>query len=1699
MIEESIFLSPEPQMAIMMSPSPLFTLRFPLFLGIFLFLFSAPRLGQAVNPGSLPDPACPTMENVNNSAESGPLACVISLHNVPADVTISCFEIQGLSNPVTISASADCCQPLTLALVVDTLAGGPCPEVMKLVRTWTATDDCGNTVSAQQHLSIIDQSPPLFTVVPANTTVECDAIPAPPVPGVGIQAEDACGVNVTITMSISTIPGICPQSYTLTRTWVAADICGNTSTAKQVISVVDTQAPQFIDPPVDITIACQVIPGPAPDLVILDNCAIQIEKTFTETMSGGGDCDLTYIQRTWTTEDQCGNSDVYIQTITRVDTGGPVFSNIPPDATVECGDVPTEEPDVVDDCDQSPEVVELTTLTAGNCPGNYTLLREWTASDDCGHYTTASQTLTVMDTQPPVITFTNPSLQALANGDTLKSPCIALETFDVNDAIVTDACDQNPIVIFIDSLIYDDGCKKLLYCEWKATDHCQNTSSFIFYMLVGDFEAPMLSNMPANLTISCENPIPTAGTPNVTDDCDLGPKVFFQESTIPGPCPQTYQVVRTWTAEDNCGNSNMKSQIISVTDKKAPVLTPVDPFIAGLPSGSMLTVQCGQEPTFVSGSVSVTDNCDPTVSLLLQLNTTESDCSVSGFIRDITYTWTGTDDCGNTSTYIIIVRVIDTTAPEFLTIPADVTLDCQDDLPTTTPTGSDNCGGTVVFTFVDNAQSSACTTIVIRTWTAKDPCGNSATAVQTITLIDTSPPVIGTTPADVTIACTDPTPTAPVVTVSDDCDPSPQLSMNEEKVNGNCDGNYTLIRTWTAEDACGNTTAKVQMITVIDEEAPVFTSTPSDITVSCELVPDGDGQVVAMDLCNTPVLYSWQDDVIPGTCTGQYTINRTFQVNDGCGNTATYVQHIEVYDETPPVFSSQPDEVTISCSPNEPLPQPEVEDLCDPQVDLTYTILSESPGSCTGNYTLIVSWTATDDCGNESSTVIKYQVFDTIPPVITPVQSILLGQPNGSTIQVDCAQVPIMDENSIKAVDLCDPDPTVTFTETVEFGDCLLDGYLFKLTCIWTATDDCGNTSIYTIYIEVIDQTPPQFINPPADLTVEVKNGKTIPDPPVVTAVDACDGDPAISYSEHTEVAECGYNLYRTWTATDDCGNSSTHVQKLFIDEGCPCQKPHVDVIDKKDPKFGLPNGVITIHLLEDEANYKFLWVPNTGTANAIGNSHSGLSPGMYQVYISDPKASASCFIKVNVTLTNQWSCIDTVYATIPKDDPSEVCVDAVLDLMGPVVSASVCGFDPFEIESVQVDPQSGCVQIDPVTDFVGTSTICVIHCDASQPPICDTTYIIVTINAVVDPPCDEILIDELLTAKLTDCNAKATICLPMSPDDLAPYDIHMDGLPYKGKLVGCDFKDRSSYSLTLIPGKGQQGPYTLNQWTINGQSFSGTFDDLSELLALIKGWDPSGAWKINAASTQLYGGLISTTYGPMIITQNSSGAAVNLNAMVVPMPFGTTLALEEGEHLFVVTHSITGCSDEIILSVECEEVETALVAVNDKFKTTRNQSMIIEVLKNDIIPNGVLTDMFILENPEHGSMVLQPDHRIRYTPEADFCKTDTFQYVICNSTGCDTALVCVEVICKDLIIFTGFSPNGDGTNDTFTIEGIENYPNNELTVWNRWGNLIFKVKGYKNQWGGTWEESDLPDGTYFYILDDGADNTYRGYVQIQR
>jgi len=86
----------------------------------------------------------------------------------------------------------------------------------------------------------------------------------------------------------------------------------------------------------------------------------------------------------------------------------------------------------------------------------------------------------------------------------------------------------------------------------------------------------------------------------------------------------------------------------------------------------------------------------------------------------------------------------------------------------------------------------------------------------------------------------------------------------------------------------------------------------------------------------------------------------------------------------------------------------------------------------------------------------------------------------------------------------------------------------------------------------------------------------------------------------------------------------------------------------------------------------------------------------------------------------------------------------------------------------------------------------------------------------------------------------------------------------------------------------------------------------------------------------------------------------------------------------------------------------------------------------------------------------------------------------------------------------SGYSPNGDFINDAFVIEGLEYYPNNELTVYNRWGNVIYQASPYVNDWKGSSQKSLMGDivvdGSYYYILKLKDDiDPLTGYVVIKR
>jgi gliding motility-associated-like protein len=86
------------------------------------------------------------------------------------------------------------------------------------------------------------------------------------------------------------------------------------------------------------------------------------------------------------------------------------------------------------------------------------------------------------------------------------------------------------------------------------------------------------------------------------------------------------------------------------------------------------------------------------------------------------------------------------------------------------------------------------------------------------------------------------------------------------------------------------------------------------------------------------------------------------------------------------------------------------------------------------------------------------------------------------------------------------------------------------------------------------------------------------------------------------------------------------------------------------------------------------------------------------------------------------------------------------------------------------------------------------------------------------------------------------------------------------------------------------------------------------------------------------------------------------------------------------------------------------------------------------------------------------------------------------------------------------FTPNYDGLNDFFIIEGLEMYPENILVIFNRWGNKVFEESPYNNDWDGTNHfgispgGDKLPEGTYFYILKTNNEKEdVKGYIYLKR
>jgi hypothetical protein len=342
---------------------------------------------------------------------------------------------------------------------------------------------------------------------------------------------------------------------------------------------------------------------------------------------------------------------------------------------------------------------------------------------------------------------------------------------------------------------------------FTATDACGNTAFATQVITFADDEAPMGSV--EDVTVACADYDASMeyGAVEFSDNCSAAVTVTWEESSNTGSGSEgCFEVTRTYTFTDGCGNASSAVQTISVFDDEAPVLSEV---------AAEVVMQCGDE---LPAAPTATDNCS-SVEVTFMDEITGTSCSGEA---SFTRTYTATDACGNASSVSIEVTYNDTIAPTF-TAPMDVTVECDSDVDDLALTGdvmdaADVCSADIFVTYTDAVSTSegSCLAdnVITRTWTVTDGCGNQSSATQTITLEDTTGPVV-TFEANVVLdnVATSELDDFEGVEVFDAC--SDWTYTTTDEWVGNSLTGYELNRVMVFTDACGNSTTIEQNITAV--------------------------------------------------------------------------------------------------------------------------------------------------------------------------------------------------------------------------------------------------------------------------------------------------------------------------------------------------------------------------------------------------------------------------------------------------------------------------------------------------------------------------------------------------------------------------------------------------------------------------------------------------------------------------------------------------------------------------------------------------------------------------------------------------------------------------------------------------------------------------------------------------------------------
>ena len=744
--------------------------------------------------------------------------------------------------------------------------------------------------------------------------------------------------------------------------------------------------------------------------------------------------------------------------------------------------------------------------------------------------------------------------------------------------------------------------------------------------------------------------------------------------------------------------------------------------------------------------------------------------------------------------------------------------------------------------------------------------------------------------------------------------------------------------------------------------------------------------------------------------------------------------------------------------------------------DTTYNLTGATTGTGTGTLsgmafnvgTTIAEYIVTDIFGGADTCTFQIDILDTEPPVIACPPDITANAipsvPNGCGNNVSWA--------TPSALDNCDPNVQITCTH--------LSGSFFPVgTTVVTCyvVDNSINLDSCKFNVTVIDNVPPVLAGCPGDIFIDAAaNCSAIANWIAPTATDNCDNMVNITSTHNPGDTFMAGTTMVTYTAEDNEGNTSSCTFNVTVNDNepptifCPA-----NVSISTNGMINDPNLFITgINILSCDSVILNFDLP-LGADNCLGwniTQTGGLTSGDTFLIGTSVLEFTNTDASLNTTTCEVDIIVNPFAAFFIDAIPDTVCQGESVQLVAEEIAGATYSW---------TGPNPGRV-IPDVFNPVIDNTV----------PADSGNYIVVISDSASN--CEA----ELTVSIVVHEGPQITATVPGSLDCTdGTADLILEGNNVGNVSVSSwQWTDPSGMVIdnqqnTTIPmaNEADAGFYILEAVGTNGCTATDTVEviitDMIAAPIITQSCDGFICDTDVCTLNGVFSGVDVDTFYWSANPSAGAGLPANLNQPSIPISNP-----DPGAYTYTFTVESDGC---------VASANTLLVvgfipnANNDFFETEINTTLSnFNVINNDSVPPNFTIGIQL--DVANGSLENHGDGTFTYIPEDGFIGVDQFTYTLCiscnNQDICDFGVVNLEVNVEGCLVPTVITPNGDGFNDTWIISCVEENPRNQLIVYNRWGDEVYRASPYNNDWNGTYNDQDLPDGVYFYVFKEDESDT---------